>query len=124
MGEQREVGVNVASVFRTVTDLGSCAQVAVALWASTPGSDVQVFMLRQSLQKDLQAVPQWQHLTISLSSFRGITQEAQDITAAEGTHAVYVLALRAIGMTCSFMQHNEVVWLTRSRLLCRESDIS
>ncbi|CAL8468022.1 g7561 [Coccomyxa elongata] len=34
-------------------------------------------------QKDLQAGPQWQHLTISLAAFKGIAQEAQDITAAE-----------------------------------------
>ncbi len=85
--DQAEIGVSVAGVFRTADDLGSCAQVAVALWDSSQGSDVQVFLLRHSLQNDLQAGPQWQHLTISLCGLKGIAQEAQDITAAEGAHA-------------------------------------
>lgn len=87
INEQREVGVSVAGVFRTADDLGSCAQVAVALWDSSQGSDVQVFLLRYPLHKDLQAAPQWQQLTICLCGFKGLAQEAQDITAAKGAHA-------------------------------------
>ncbi|BDA42294.1 hypothetical protein COCOBI_03-1810 [Coccomyxa sp. Obi] len=83
MDAQSELGVSVAGVFRTLADLGSCAQVAVALWDSSQGSDVQVFLLRRSLQKDLQAIPQWQHLTISPCTSSGLPQAPQDITTAE-----------------------------------------
>jgi hypothetical protein len=101
-------GVSMTAVFRTVPELGSCAQVAVALWDASQGSDVDVCLLIEPLGHNgyIKVGGRWQHVPVSLGQVLASSGDALDIFSAEGAlpYAAIIYCHHLLSVASSWQQ--------------------